>query len=284
MPYFALTNDTVLGSQTLIQPCKGGFASQVNQCRLALLTGVSNGRFRGVSYMLFELLRSTRGEQACRLLATLAVAFAAHLQLTTQAQAEPEDWARAVIEEMKSAERSVEGESRRVRVASLGNEGYEAAARPRRQKAERSVSAPQDEQAEKPAAKPKRVASLGNSRSDASSGESAPRAERKSLSGGSVNWIASSGCLDGTLRGIVNTVASRFGPVTVNSTCRSKSRNRSVGGAPKSMHLTGDAVDFRIHGNVSATYAYLRSSGSVGGLKHYGGGLFHIDTGPRRSW
>jgi hypothetical protein len=26
--------------------------------------------------------------------------------------------------------------------------------------------------------------------------------------------------------------------------------------------------------------AYLRST--VGGLKHYGGGLFHIDTGPRR--
>jgi hypothetical protein len=30
--------------------------------------------------------------------------------------------------------------------------------------------------------------------------------------------------------------------------------------------------------------AYLRSSGMVGGLKHYGGGLFHIDTGARRSW
>jgi hypothetical protein len=28
----------------------------------------------------------------------------------------------------------------------------------------------------------------------------------------------------------------------------------------------------------------LRSNGSVGGLKHYGGGLFHIDNGARRSW
>jgi hypothetical protein len=30
--------------------------------------------------------------------------------------------------------------------------------------------------------------------------------------------------------------------------------------------------------------AFLRSHGSVGGLKHYGGGLFHIDSGPRRGW
>jgi hypothetical protein len=28
--------------------------------------------------------------------------------------------------------------------------------------------------------------------------------------------------------------------------------------------------------------AYVRSR--VGGFKHYGGGLFHIDTGPRRTW
>ena len=36
----------------------------------------------------------------------------------------------------------------------------------------------------------------------------------------------------------------------------------------------------RVHGNVRSALAYLR--GAVGGLKHYGGGLFHIDTGPRR--
>lgn len=109
-------------------------------------------------------------------------------------------------------------------------------------------------------------------------------APKKSLSGGSVNWTASSSCLDGTLRSVIGQVASLYGPVTVNSTCRSRSHNAAVGGAPRSKHLSGDAVDFRVHGNIGAVYAYLKSSGSVGGLKHYGGGLFHIDNGERRTW
>lgn len=108
-------------------------------------------------------------------------------------------------------------------------------------------------------------------------------APAKSLTGGGVRWAASSSCLNGTLRSVVAQVAS-YGSVTVNSTCRSKSHNAKVGGASKSHHLTGNAVDFRVHGNVSQVYAFLRSHGSLGGVKHYGGGLFHVDTGPRRSW
>jgi len=50
----------------------------------------------------------------------------------------------------------------------------------------------------------------------------------------------------------------------------------------RSYHLTGDAADIRIWGNVRGAARYLRTV--VGGYKHYGGGLFHIDTGPRRSW
>ena len=108
---------------------------------------------------------------------------------------------------------------------------------------------------------------------------------KKSLSGGgSVNWTADSVCLDSGLKAIIYDVASNYGPVTVNSTCRSKGHNAAVGGAPRSKHLSGDAVDFRVHGNVGAVYAYLRGNGGVGGLKHYGGGLFHIDNGDRRSW
>lgn len=124
-----------------------------------------------------------------------------------------------------------------------------------------------------------RVAALGNTYYPEPSA-----APKKSLSGGGVRWVASAGCLNGSLKAVVYQVAANYGPVTVNSTCRSKGHNRRVGGAPKSKHLSGNAVDFRVRGNVRAVYAYLRSSGSVGGLKHYGGGLFHIDSGERRTW
>jgi hypothetical protein len=123
-----------------------------------------------------------------------------------------------------------------------------------------------------------RVASLGNTYVP----EKKPA---RSLSGGGgIKWLASSGCLNGTLRGVLSQVAASFGAVTVNSTCRSRSHNARVGGASRSWHLTGDAADFRVHGNWGGASSFLRSSGSVGGFKHYGGGLFHIDTGPRRSW
>lgn len=124
-----------------------------------------------------------------------------------------------------------------------------------------------------------KVAALGNTYYPDSNASNS-----KSLSGGGVRWVASSGCLDSGLKAVVYQVAANYGPVTVNSTCRSKGHNRAVGGAPRSKHLSGDAVDFRVRGNIGAVYAYLKSSGSVGGLKHYGGGLFHIDNGERRSW
>lgn len=122
------------------------------------------------------------------------------------------------------------------------------------------------------------VASLGDSYVPS-------RRPAPSLSGGGgIRWVASSGCLTGSLRSVISEVAQRFGSVTVNSTCRSRGHNARVGGARHSHHLTGNAADFRVHGNVGAVYSFLRSHGSVGGLKHYGGGLFHIDTGARRSW
>jgi hypothetical protein len=106
----------------------------------------------------------------------------------------------------------------------------------------------------------------------------------RSLTGGQVRWSASSGCLDPRLRSVIAAVSANFGPVTVSSTCRSRHRNARVGGAPRSRHLTGDAVDFKVRSNARGVLAFLRKHRAVGGLKRYADGHFHIDTGPRRSW
>lgn len=127
----------------------------------------------------------------------------------------------------------------------------------------------------KVASKKRRYASI-----DRNAGFSAPAT---SATGGGVRWLASSSCLNGTLISAISQVSS-IASVTVNSTCRSRGHNAAVGGAKHSHHLTGDAVDFRVHGNIGAVASLLRSNGSLGGVKHYGGGLFHIDTGPRRTW
>jgi len=104
------------------------------------------------------------------------------------------------------------------------------------------------------------------------------------VTGSGVRWVAAATCLNNSLTTVIYQIANAFGPVTVNSTCRSRGHNARVGGARRSQHLTGDAVDFRVPGGAREVYAFLRASGLVGGLKHYGGGLFHIDSGARRSW
>lgn len=121
------------------------------------------------------------------------------------------------------------------------------------------------------------IASLGDA------GREAIVGHRDGLSHGAAHWKASLGCLNVTLRGIVGEVAKRFGPVTVNSTCRSVRHNAAVGGASRSYHIGGNAVDFSIRRNARAAHAFLRNQKSVGGLKFYGS-HFHIDTGPRRTW
>ncbi len=121
------------------------------------------------------------------------------------------------------------------------------------------------------------LASLGRESPDQDGGA-------RSLSGGNVRWSASPGCLNATLRRVIAEVSSNFGPVTVNSTCRSRQHNTSVGGAQHSHHLSGDAVDFSVGRNAHAVRAFLGEHRAIGGLKHYADGHFHIDTGPRRTW
>jgi uncharacterized protein YcbK (DUF882 family) len=103
---------------------------------------------------------------------------------------------------------------------------------------------------------------------------------------GSITLRASAptNCLPGDLREVVADVASKFGPVSVESTHRSSGRNWRAGGARKSLHLSCRAIDFRVRTRTRGVMAYLRGRGEVGGLKVYRNGIIHIDNGSRRSW
>jgi hypothetical protein len=136
-----------------------------------------------------------------------------------------------------------------------------------------------DEAVKKPRAQAKRVASLKSN----DDGDSGGYSSKPKVSGGHVSWAASGGCLPGQLKSVIAEV-TQYGRVTVTSTGRGAGHNRAVGGASKSYHLNCQAADLRVHGNVASAASFLRNHGSVGGFHHYGGGLFHIDTGPKRSW
>ena len=124
---------------------------------------------------------------------------------------------------------------------------------------------------------------LANLKSTSDDGDSGGYSSKPKVSGGHVSWVASGGCLPGQLKSVIAEV-SQYGRVVVSSTGRSHGRNRAVGGASGSYHLSCQAADFRVHGNVASAASFLRNHGSVGGFHHYGGGLFHIDTGPKRTW
>ncbi len=218
----------------------------------------------------------------CSLVFTRAAAavltmVAASVSMTATASAKPTGWQSE--SEIRKAGPSA--------WAGYGDSGYVARPKSSRTKAAKAKSKALKAYGASYGNKSKKQASAGKQKRYAAldTGAMIDTAPTKSVAGGGgIRWVASAGCLNGTLRSVVAQVAASYGSVTVSSTCRGKSHNRKVGGAPKSHHLTGDAVDFRVRGNVRAVYAFLRSHGSIGGVKHYGGGLFHIDTGPRRSW
>ena len=71
-------------------------------------------------------------------------------------------------------------------------------------------------------------------------------------------------------------------PMIVNSGYRSPLYNRKVGGSPKSQHVLGRAIDFRINGMaIEDVYQAIRKSGLLG-TKIKGLGLYntfvHIDV------
>lgn len=99
-----------------------------------------------------------------------------------------------------------------------------------------------------------------------------------------IDYKAPSKCVPERLKNVLSRVSAKYGPITVNSTVRTRTRNNRVGGKDQSYHLSCQAVDFRVHGGSSGLMSHLSSSGDVGGLKRYPAGYYHIDTGPRRSW
>jgi len=169
------------------------------------------------------------------------------------------------------------------RIGFYGSHGYEMAPRESRsagrssRRANRSYAKADDDSTPKRQSRRARIAKHDD---DGDSGQ----APKRRSGGGGVSWVASGGCLPGSLKSVIAETSS-YGRVVVSSTHRSGGRNRAVGGASRSYHLSCQAADFRVHGaNVSAVASFLRNHGSVGGFHHYGGGLFHIDTGPKRSW
>ena len=174
-------------------------------------------------------------------------------------------------------------QGRQSRAAQGYSAAPEVAARPRRARTTRIVRSEEDDapRARAHRATRTRVASL-KSRDDSDSGGYSARPKVGGGHGG-VSWVASGGCLPGSLRSVISDV-SQYGRVVVSSTGRDHARNRAAGGAQHSYHLSCQAADFRVHGNVASAASYLRNHGSVGGFHHYGGGLFHIDTGPKRTW
>lgn len=91
-------------------------------------------------------------------------------------------------------------------------------------------------------------------------------------------------CVPPRLKNVIYAVSRKFGSVRINSTIRSRGKNRRIGGARHSYHLHCNAVDFRVLRGSRGVYSFLARQKAVGGLKRYKSGYFHIDTGPRRTW
>lgn len=99
-----------------------------------------------------------------------------------------------------------------------------------------------------------------------------------------IHFNAPSKCVPSRLKSVLQKVAAKYGPITVNSTVRSNKRNRKAGGKKRSWHLKCAAVDFRVHAGTKGLLSYLRKNKNVGGYKRYKSGFYHIDIGPKRTW
>jgi Peptidase M15 len=128
---------------------------------------------------------------------------------------------------------------------------------------------------------PVRYAALGKPERSANKAVSSSRLDGRISTSGHAT-----ACLPPSLKRVLNEIVANYGPIRINSTSRSHSHNRRVGGAPRSLHLECRAIDFAYHGSRRGPLiTFLRNHWAVGGLGNYGrGGHIHIDDGPHRTW
>lgn len=72
-------------------------------------------------------------------------------------------------------------------------------------------------------------------------------------------------------------------PMIITSGLRCAWWNEKIGGAPKSQHLVGKAVDILATQNESRSIHALAEQLGFGGVE-IGNGFIHLDTGPKRHW
>lgn len=70
-------------------------------------------------------------------------------------------------------------------------------------------------------------------------------------------------------------------PITITSGYRTVIHNRAIGGAPKSQHLLGKAVDFNVSGLTAREVQYLLDPWWPGGMG-YGSNFTHLDIRAQR--
>lgn len=151
------------------------------------------------------------------------------------------------------------------------------------------IAAPANQAVKTPAAATKQTSKMVNTGKIASLKNSTTKpvqkaAPKKVKTGSRIKLNANWKCVPGKLKTVIVQASKKFGPVVVNSTNRSRRKNRRIGGAKHSWHIGCRAVDFRVKGNTRGLYSWLRRHPNVGGLKRYRSGFYHIDIGPRRSW
>ena len=84
---------------------------------------------------------------------------------------------------------------------------------------------------------------------------------------------------------LLRTIAQTGTEVKINSGYRSPGKNASVGGASKSKHMTGDAIDVRVSGDYKTRAEFVVAASRAGftGIGVYSS-FIHLDIAGRRAW